>query len=156
MKALTKSFALLLLVLAAATAGAQSFTGTVSGTVTDQQGAALPGATVTLVGKGAPRTTVSDGKGEYRFTAVDPGNYSVTVEMTGFQKKEIANIPVSIGKTAEAMAVCPECEADVEIDEYDVDKGEIISCPECGVELEVVGLAPLQLDVPQEEEDWTE
>jgi len=50
------------------------------------------------------------------------------------------------------MAVCPECEADVEIDEYDVDKGEIISCPECGIELEVVGLAPLQLDVaPQDE-----
>jgi len=55
------------------------------------------------------------------------------------------------------MAVCPECEADVEIDEYDVDKGEIISCPECGVELEVVGLAPLQLDVaPQDGEDWSE
>ena len=55
------------------------------------------------------------------------------------------------------MAVCPECEADVEIDEYDVDKGEIISCPECGIELEVVGLAPLQLDVAaQDEEDWTE
>ena len=55
------------------------------------------------------------------------------------------------------MAVCPECEADVEIDEYDVDKGEIISCPECGIELEVVGLAPLQLDVaPQDEEDWSE
>jgi len=55
------------------------------------------------------------------------------------------------------MAVCPECEADVEIDEYDVDKGEIISCPECGIELEVVGLSPLQLDVaPQDEEDWTE
>ena len=41
------------------------------------------------------------------------------------------------------MAVCPECEADIEMDEYDVDKGEIISCPECGVELEVVGLSPL-------------
>ncbi len=55
------------------------------------------------------------------------------------------------------MAVCPECEADVEIDEYDVDKGEVISCPECGVELEVVGLAPLQLDLAaQEEEDWSE
>ena len=54
------------------------------------------------------------------------------------------------------MAVCPECEADVEIDEYDVDKGEIISCPECGIELEVVGLAPLQLDVASHEEDWSE
>ena len=40
------------------------------------------------------------------------------------------------------MAVCPECEADIEIDEYDVDKGEIISCPECGIDLEVVGLSP--------------
>jgi len=56
-----------------------------------------------------------------------------------------------------SMAVCPECEADVEIDEYDVDKGEVISCPECGVELEVVGLSPLQLDLAsQDEEDWTE
>jgi alpha-aminoadipate carrier protein LysW len=56
-----------------------------------------------------------------------------------------------------SMAVCPECEADVEMDEFDVDKGEIISCPECGVELEVVGLAPLQLDLAaQEEEDWNE
>ena len=54
------------------------------------------------------------------------------------------------------MAVCPECEAEIEIDEYDVDKGEIISCPECGIELEVVGLAPLQLDVAQNEEDWSE
>ena len=55
------------------------------------------------------------------------------------------------------MAVCPECEADVEMDEYDVDKGEIISCPECGVELEVVGLvAPRSWTSPaQDEEDWT-
>jgi alpha-aminoadipate/glutamate carrier protein LysW len=55
------------------------------------------------------------------------------------------------------MAVCPECEADIELDEYDVDKGEIISCPECGADLEVVGLSPLELDVaPQEEDDWEE
>ena len=54
------------------------------------------------------------------------------------------------------MAVCPECEGEVEIDEYDVDKGEIISCPECGVELEVVGLAPLQLDLAPREEDEDE
>ena len=40
------------------------------------------------------------------------------------------------------MALCPECEADIEIDEFDVDKGEVISCPECGVDLAVVGLSP--------------
>ena len=56
-----------------------------------------------------------------------------------------------------AVAVCPECEADIEMDEYDVDKGEIISCPECGIELEVTGLAPLDLDLaPQDEEEWQE
>jgi alpha-aminoadipate carrier protein LysW len=55
------------------------------------------------------------------------------------------------------MAVCPECEADIELDEYDVDKGEVISCPECGIELEVVGLSPLELDVaPQEGDEWEE
>ncbi len=55
------------------------------------------------------------------------------------------------------MSGCPDCEADVEMDEYDIDKGEIISCPECGVELEVLGLAPLELDLaPQDAEEWQE
>lgn len=55
------------------------------------------------------------------------------------------------------MAVCPDCEADVEIDEFDVDKGEIISCPECGIDLEVVGLSPLELDLaPGDEDLWDE
>ncbi len=55
------------------------------------------------------------------------------------------------------MALCPDCEAQVEMDEFDVDKGEIISCPECGVDLEVVGLAPLELGpAPDDEDDWEE
>jgi alpha-aminoadipate carrier protein LysW len=54
-----------------------------------------------------------------------------------------------------SMAVCPECEADVEIDEFDVDKGEVISCPECGTDLEVVGLSPLELELaPDEDDEW--
>ena len=60
-----------------------------------------------------------------------------------------------VGYHRETMAMCPECEADVEIDEFDVDKGEIISCPECGADLEVVGLAPLELDsAAADEDDW--
>lgn len=55
------------------------------------------------------------------------------------------------------MALCPDCEAEVEIDEFDVDKGEVISCPECGVDLEVVGLSPLELGpAPDDEDDWQE
>ena len=38
------------------------------------------------------------------------------------------------------MATCPECDADMEVDEFDVDKGDLISCPECGSNLEVTSL----------------
>ncbi|MGI5917821.1 MAG: lysine biosynthesis protein LysW [Anaerolineae bacterium] len=52
-------------------------------------------------------------------------------------------------------AVCPECAAEIELD--DVMLGEIIDCPDCGVELEVVGLDPLDVALaPEEEEDWGE
>ena len=51
---------------------------------------------------------------------------------------------------------CPECEAEVHVDE-DTDKGDLVSCPDCGLELEVVGLDPIELDIaPEEEEDWAE
>lgn len=49
---------------------------------------------------------------------------------------------------------CPECDADVHVD-MDTDKGEIVSCEECGTELEIVGLDPVELDVV-EEEDYDE
>jgi lysine biosynthesis protein LysW len=52
------------------------------------------------------------------------------------------------------MATCPECDADVEVDEFDVDKGDQISCPECGSSLEVTGLSPVELDLaPDDDED---
>jgi len=52
------------------------------------------------------------------------------------------------------MATCPECDADVEVDEYDVDKGDIVSCPECGTNLEVTNVSPVELETaPEEDED---
>jgi alpha-aminoadipate carrier protein LysW len=54
----------------------------------------------------------------------------------------------------EFMVTCPECDADIEVDELDVDKGDVLSCPECGSNLEVVGISPLELEVsPEDEED---
>lgn len=51
---------------------------------------------------------------------------------------------------------CPECGARIGLAE-DTVQGEILQCPDCGVELEVVSLEPLTLGVaPQEEEDWGE
>lgn len=52
--------------------------------------------------------------------------------------------------------MCPECEASVMLTDGTV-SGEIVQCPECAVDLEVVGLDPVALAMaPPEEEDWGE
>jgi alpha-aminoadipate carrier protein LysW len=51
------------------------------------------------------------------------------------------------------MAICPECDAEIEVDEYDVDKGDLLSCPECGSNLVIAGLTPIELDVASDEDD---
>jgi len=51
------------------------------------------------------------------------------------------------------MATCPECDAEIEVDEFDVDKGDQLSCPECGSNLEVTGLSPIELDLAPEDDE---
>ena len=52
------------------------------------------------------------------------------------------------------MATCPECDAEIEVDEFDVDKGDQLSCPDCGSNLEVTGLSPIELDfAPDDDEE---
>lgn len=52
------------------------------------------------------------------------------------------------------MATCPECDAEVEVDEDDVDLGDEVSCPECGQTLVVSNTDPLELDfAPDDDED---
>ncbi|MBN1301218.1 MAG: lysine biosynthesis protein LysW [Melioribacteraceae bacterium] len=49
---------------------------------------------------------------------------------------------------------CPVCDAVIELDENTV-AGELVECPDCGTELEVVTVNPLRVrEAPQEEEDW--
>ena len=51
---------------------------------------------------------------------------------------------------------CLECGAVLEL-EADVEVGEIVICPDCGIELEVMSLDPITLDLaPEVEEDWGE
>src|SRR5262249_21954830 len=57
--------------------------GNVYGTVTDESGAVLPGATVTLSGAGT-QTTNSGSQGDFRFLNLAPGSYRLTVALTGF------------------------------------------------------------------------
>ncbi len=49
------------------------------------------------------------------------------------------------------MAICSECEADVDVDEFDIDRGDQLSCSECGANLVVSGLSPLRLKLADEE-----
>jgi alpha-aminoadipate carrier protein LysW len=54
------------------------------------------------------------------------------------------------------MVLCPECESDLDIEEEEVDEGEIVSCPECGTDFEVITLNPLELRTVEEDEDEEE
>jgi len=54
------------------------------------------------------------------------------------------------------MANCPECEAPLDIEEDEVEEGEVINCPECGVELEVVNTNPMEVELVAEEEEEEE
>jgi hypothetical protein len=88
-----------LLALGASTATAQSLTGTIEGRVTDEQGGVLPGVTVTLIGRQGSQTTVTDDRGEYRFVGLNPGNYEVKAELSGFVPRGAAGLDVGVGRT---------------------------------------------------------
>lgn len=54
------------------------------------------------------------------------------------------------------MVMCPECESDLDIEEDEVDEGEIVSCSECGTDFEVVAVDPLELSRIESEEEAEE
>lgn len=87
--------ALLFVSLAANAAYAQTFTGGVRGVVSDS-GGVVPGVTVSLVNEanGASREAVSNDRGQYDFTAVPPGSYTVKAALTGFKTFENKGVRV--------------------------------------------------------------
>jgi lysine biosynthesis protein LysW len=50
------------------------------------------------------------------------------------------------------MSRCPECEADLELDGYELDAGETIHCPECATELKVTNTDPIAVTLADDEE----
>jgi alpha-aminoadipate carrier protein LysW len=52
-----------------------------------------------------------------------------------------------------AVVRCPECATEIDVDEDEVEEGEILNCPECEVELEVVQTHPVHLNVISEDEE---
>ena len=49
------------------------------------------------------------------------------------------------------MVFCPECETDLDIEEDEVDEGEIVSCPECGSDFEIITVNPIELKPVEEQ-----
>jgi hypothetical protein len=86
---------------------AQERAGTITGTVTDSQGNALPGVSVTLTGATiAPMTTVTSTEGKFRFLSLTPANdYVLKCELTGFKTKTSTGVIVNIAKVADITIV---------------------------------------------------
>ena len=72
-------------------------TGSVAGSVVDQTGLVLPGATVTLRGEGVPRTAYTDEQGNFELTGVAPGTYTLTASLAGFSDATVEDVTVSGG-----------------------------------------------------------
>lgn len=51
------------------------------------------------------------------------------------------------------MVTCPECDAQIDVEEDELDEGDLITCDECGAELRVLGLDPLELESADDEDD---
>src|SRR5687768_13505548 len=93
-------FASFLFALAAVPAAAQQTTGTISGRVTDEQGAAVPGVNVTAkqTATGFTRTDTSNEEGLYRLTGLPVGIYELTTEISGFSKFDRKDLIVTVGQ----------------------------------------------------------
>jgi outer membrane receptor protein involved in Fe transport len=75
-------------------------TASIKGTITDPTGAAVVGAKVTVKGVGIDRTTQTNASGDYEVPALPPGNYSVEVQMSGFQSIQARNLILEVDKNA--------------------------------------------------------
>jgi hypothetical protein len=91
-----RSGALALFLMGALNLGAQNFQGGVRGIVADHSGAAIPSAAVTLVNEATTERhqTLTNSAGEYTFTAVQPGSYTVRAEAPSFKRFEQTGLTV--------------------------------------------------------------
>ena len=81
---------------------AQTYTGRILGNISDQSGASVAGASVTVtdVQRGITRTLTSDASGFYVAPDLSPGTYTVRAEAKGFKSVQKVNIPVEVAKDA--------------------------------------------------------
>ena len=80
--------------------------GAITGTVTDPQGGAIAGATVTITSLDTNqlRTATTGSAGDYKFSLLPPGNYSLRFVAPGFKTSQVASVKVNVTETATANA----------------------------------------------------
>lgn len=93
-------FAALAVLVLCVPAFSQGNTGRILGSVFDQSGGTIAGATVTVIDteRGISRTLATDDAGEYNAPNLTPGNYTVRAEAKGFKRLERQNVVVEVGK----------------------------------------------------------
>src|SRR5258708_2008759 len=79
--------------------GAQGTTATVAGTVVDETGAVVPGATVAIVNLGTAlrRQATTSGEGRFVLPSLPPGRYTFTTELAGFSTSEVPDLTLNVG-----------------------------------------------------------
>ncbi|MFN0120103.1 MAG: carboxypeptidase regulatory-like domain-containing protein [Blastocatellia bacterium] len=105
-QSITRTFlriALLFLLAPLTVAWAQNATGTINGTITDPNGAVVPGAVITVTNKanGAVRTLTASAEGAWSAENIPPGEYEIRVEGKGFAS-QLQKITVQVGVTSTA------------------------------------------------------
>src|SRR5262245_37180125 len=88
--------------MSAVTWAQSSYTAAVRGTVTDSSGSTIPAALVGLTeaDRNITHKTVTDEAGRYFFTALPPGNYTLTVEAKGFNRYSLTNLRLAVQQQA--------------------------------------------------------
>ena len=100
---------------------AQSNTGSITGVVTDPNGAVVPNATVTVTNQGTneKRTVQADGEGRYEVLSLPTGTYTVQASSGGFQATSVKDLRLAVGDKARADVVMAVSGADVVVQVID-------------------------------------
>lgn len=90
----------LALALSCTAAAAQATTGSISGVITDESGAVLPGVDIVIaqIATGLERRQVTDGTGFYRVLNLSPGEYRLSAMLAGFRSRMVESLGVSVSR----------------------------------------------------------
>jgi hypothetical protein len=98
MKSRILAFVAAVIVATAGLGSAQETTGSIAGRVSDPQGLAVPGTTVTVTGPQGSQTFTADAEGRFNAPFLTPGTYTVRAELQGFKVVEQKNVVVRLGQ----------------------------------------------------------